>query len=136
MKRDPKDDPTDDLEFLDFVTFCCLPTCGCGMPDEIVTLFRDALRHYVDNNTNDNPSRTLAQSVEAQRVYETSFKDERLFWLTVYALNDADLMEHGGSARVGWVTDRGKRYLALLEKYGCDTQWQQNAAEHKHDAPS
>jgi hypothetical protein len=109
-----------DVEFLDWVTFTKLRLCGCGIPENIIELFRDTLRAQQDRH---GQGKAVSDIVAAWSAFEKTVGDERLVWLVLYMLADADLTEHGGSARAGWLTSRGERYLALLEQRGCEPGW-------------
>jgi hypothetical protein len=43
-------------------------------------------------------------------------------WLAVYVCDRADLIEHGTSVRVGWLTQKGERAIELILRYFAETE--------------
>jgi hypothetical protein len=72
-----------------------LQFCGCGDPHGALLYVHDIL-----NNVNN-------------RTYDTDLTDVDYF--TYYMLTHVGILEHGTSVP-GWLTDKGKLVLALLEK--------------------
>lgn len=85
------------------VIFDDLGACGCGYFDERLALVRQVLRDcplYEDDRW---------------RAYNDPLGE----WFLCTVTN-ADLLEHGGGIGGSWITDKGKRFLAVLED---DTSW-------------
>lgn len=76
-----------------------LKFCGCGRPEDSLALIVEMLR--------------------ACPWYEGAWEefDQRLttggFQIVAGVLTEADLIEHGSSVGGSWITEKGKRFLAL-----------------------
>lgn len=83
--------------------------CGCGRPEDAVSLIREAL---------DGPSRDYKPETPPLRHDELSAliaKDpDRAAWLVMYALDAWQLTEHGGSINASWLTARGRQAIATF----------------------
>lgn len=77
--------------------------CGCGRPEVLAVLLRDAL-----------------DSINRHAFTVSTFRDitqEEARWLLVYVLDQMMLTEHGtGLSAGGWPTDDGKAFLADLRE--------------------
>lgn len=81
--------------------FTLLPLCGCGDPDAVRAVYLDVLRDC-GSDAFPRPFRSLAGwPSEAQYVL-------------LYSLDEAGLIEHGGTVYGSWLTDRGRLALAVL----------------------
>jgi hypothetical protein len=72
--------------------------CGCGYTEGRLEVLRQVLRDcplYED---------------ERWRKYDSPLAE----WL-LCVMTNADLLEHGGSVGGSWITDKGKRLLAVLD---------------------
>lgn len=72
--------------------------CGCGSPEEVLSLLLDALEWCGAPN-----KAKLNRSVEPL--------NERGLMLALYVADDRDLIEHGGSVIGGWLTEKGRAFL-------------------------
>ena len=79
--------------------------CGCGCPDEAYELVRDilALAPFYDHP-------------EAVR----ELTGDRAYYLVLYAIDNAGLLEHGASIGGSWLTPKGAHYLELMRKFDHD----------------
>ena len=90
--------PHDEIGWAYGVLYNDLGNCGCGYAEARLELLREALRDcplYED---------------ERWRKYDGALGEWFLCLLT-----DADLIEHGTSVSGSWITDKGKRLLAVLD---------------------
>src|SRR4249920_500313 len=87
-----------DLEWAYAVCWSDLPLCGCGYPDDLRDLWRDLLRGIKAN------------------VWPTEIVDHEMFrYALLCSLDRAELTEHGMSTDGSWLTDKGRRFLAIVE---------------------
>lgn len=96
----------EDFDLLDEV-----PLCGCGLPEGVLRLYHDQLkvtaRAYPDSP--DWPD--YRDRVDAADGIE------KLFHVVAYVLDAIEATEHGGNVSGAWLTDKGKRLLAILDRY-------------------
>jgi hypothetical protein len=82
-----------------------LPGCGCGRPADVLHLY----------------ARIMAFVAEGKGDWWTavpamiSEDPEAAAYALIYVLDDRDLLEHGSSVP-GWLTDKGKAWLAAYRK--------------------
>lgn len=74
--------------------------CGCGYPEAAMWLVRDVLR--------------MCPLFDHREEFKARFPDRGVQMLVLYMLDDADLIEHGGNVAGSWLTEKGERFLALL----------------------
>ena len=95
------------------------PMCGCGQPEDVLALVRDALELLRDEITVDRMKRL--------EVLCADRKDE-LFYLLLYTFDHAGLIEHGTSVYGSWLSEHGRRLLGGLRAHGCDSDaWRLDA---------
>jgi len=85
--------------------------CGCGDPDSAYELLRNLLR-------------VMAVPPGAQRASVLSDllgNDDGRAFTILYSVGRAGLIEHGGHIRGAWLTEKGRRCLALMERH----EWEQ-----------
>lgn len=75
--------------------------CGCGQPWEALALIHRVLK--------------LAPLYASQDELERLLPGPGVQMIVLYALTEADLLEHGGSIGGSWLTDTGKLALATLD---------------------
>lgn len=75
--------------------------CGCGQPEEALKLVLTLLR--------------LAPFYDSRPEIEALLPDPGVQMIVLYTLDHAELIEHGGGVGGSWLTDKGERFLALLE---------------------
>lgn len=95
---------TSDIEHLQLIYYADLGLCGCGYPDEAWKLVHQLLRLH-DN-------RQRAATNVAQELIGTAGAIQIVFGV----LDNAGLTEHGTSLWGGWLTDRGKWLLNVLNR--------------------
>jgi hypothetical protein len=84
-----------------------LGICGCGVPEEALRVYRDALRLVA----------MTMQTKPTKRPREALFHgDSGLEFFVWYRLDDLGLTEHGGCVP-GWLTDDGKALLDALNAF-------------------
>lgn len=91
----------DDLHFAYEVIFDGLRLCGCGNPEDVVDLALEMLRAC--------PWYEGAWEVFSERLTSVGFE------FIAHQLSAADLVEHGSSVGGSWITDKGRRFLAVAE---------------------
>ncbi len=87
--------------------------CGCGSPEDAYALVRDIL--------------TLAPFFEGWETGHANHEKVRAligtdgaFYLVLYGLDGAGLLEHGGSVGGSWLTAKGRHYLEMMRRYQWD----------------
>lgn len=83
-----------------------LPSCGCNDPQAAHKLVHDlvSLAPFYEN--------------ERWRKAEQLVGSEGAFQIVISALNDAELLEHGGSMGGSWLGKRGRWFLWAVEQVG------------------
>jgi hypothetical protein len=82
-----------------------LPHCGCGRPADVLHLFAQILAVIEDGDGN-----------QWDRIEALVSEDPgRVVYALLYAIDDTGLTEHG-SAVPGWLTDKGKSFLAQYRR--------------------
>lgn len=82
--------------------------CGCGDPEDVMALFRDALAGLAarwDGDPGDSGPELAVLPLDDPRAL-----------LVRYALDAAGLAEHGGSVFGCWPSDEGRRLLEFLRE--------------------
>lgn len=92
----------DDLDLLMEV-----PVCGCGRPELAWVVYRAVLADAV----------AASDGAWAADRLAAANGDETLFYVVAGVLDGIDATEHGGSITSSWVTDKGRRLLAILDRY-------------------
>lgn len=64
---------------------------------------RDAIRVYID---------------QSDQLEQYLSPHQGVVYALLYALDHAELTEHGGSVHAGWLTPKGERVLAFLRVFG------------------
>jgi hypothetical protein len=79
--------------------------CGCGSPEEAYDLVRDvlALAPFYDHPE-------AVRDLIGPRAYQ----------FVLYQIDEAGLIEHGGTVGGAWLSAKGKHYLPLMQRYGWD----------------
>lgn len=80
--------------------------CGCGNPEEALELIHDLLK--------------AAPYYENRERLKELLPTTGLEMLVLGALDNAQLVEHGGSIGGSWLTDRGKQVLAALDQVAAE----------------
>ena len=78
--------------------------CGCGRPEAVAILVRDILRcapFYEEEN---------------QKSLEALLPSDGIFYAVLALLDEADLIEHGGSIGGSWLTPKGEEALGSLNE--------------------
>lgn len=102
----------DPEECEDFFYYEKLNWCGCGLPDVAKMTVRDflwALHGDVDHW--EKREERFLEKFGVKDVYENN-----LLLCLAYALDAAELTEHGGSIGGAWLTEEGRMFLWLLEQ--------------------
>lgn len=94
----------------DFNLLHALPVCGCGVPGTVYDLYRRQLRVTARTDDRDDWP-TFGDRVDAADGNET------LFYVVAYVLDHIEATEHGGGIGGAWLTDKGRRLLAILDRY-------------------
>ena len=92
------------LQHLNQVFYMQLHQCGCGSPDDTWTLIHEVL--------------SLAPFVEDERWKQVEGILGRAYGFVLCVLDDADLLEHGGSVDGSWITDKGRWVLEAIALVG------------------
>lgn len=79
-----------------------LAMCGCGTPEAAYELVRDILALIADHERGWAP------------LVKTLIGNPGAYHLTMSALDEAGLLEHGSSLDSAWLTDKGRWYAAAL----------------------
>jgi hypothetical protein len=100
----------DELQHLYKLFHDDLRFCGCGNPEEAYALVRDLL--------------TLAPFHQDWRKVAGRIGgndgDDGPYYLILYMLDAAGLIEHGGSVGGSWLTAKGVHYLDLMKRHEWD----------------
>lgn len=91
------------LQHVNGLLYIDLGLCGCGLPEEAFDLVRDLL--------------ALAPFYRSEQVREQVAAlcgTEAARHMILSMLDNADLLEHGGSLDGAWLTDKGSWYLTAL----------------------
>lgn len=86
-----------------------LPVCGCGSPNLAYDVYRRILA--ASAAFHDNPSQ------DAPGPYAATNGNEALFYVVAGVLDHIEATEHGGTIHYAWLTDKGRRLLALLVEW-------------------
>ena len=93
------------------LVFKDLGLCGCGDPDAVLDMLEYFLsRHYLSGHE-DNYIFTW----EEKEIFAKEHSTELLLFL-LYILNDKGFLDHGSSVMGSWITEKGERFLELLQK--------------------
>lgn len=97
--------------------------CGCGNPEHIVAYVKGILKAYKDaqeytskvslTSAPDDKWSRLRKNIDDAIATGKENDNARLFVL--YWLDSQNYTEHGGSVYGAWITDNGRKLLALLE---------------------
>ncbi|MET8864659.1 hypothetical protein ABZW11_17115 [Nonomuraea sp. NPDC004580] len=79
-----------------------LAMCGCGTPEAAYELVRDLLALIADHERDWAP------------LAKTLIGNPGAYHLTMSALDEAGLLEHGSSIDSAWLTDKGRWYASAL----------------------
>ena len=105
----------DDLQHLCalFLDSDGLGICGCGDPETVYALVRGIMALT-----------PLYEQAEGERSNSGKVRDlcgtEGAFYLILYTLDRARLLEHGSSISGSWATLKGTHYLELMRKFEFD----------------
>ena len=114
-KRVSDAETLDDLQHL-YKLFCDdLRTCGCGNPEQVYALVRDLLELAPFHQHPEKIAERIGASAEDYRN-----GDLGAYYMVLYVLDDARLIEHGGGVGGSWLTDKGTRYLELMRRHEWD----------------
>ncbi len=105
-----------------------LQFCGCGAAGETLLFIRDVLWWYYriawaarDHNPLhlDPRHKPAVPFMEVHRemwtfLHPNGEQDDRLAYMTLYTLDAAGLMEHGGNVSGGWLSPAGETFLGAL----------------------
>jgi hypothetical protein len=89
-----------------------LGLCGCGDPRAVMELFRRSLRRMNPNREKGDCKEELFENFGIHNAL-----DSDLVWAHLYQLDSLGLIEHGGAALTGWLTDKGHFVLEKLEAF-------------------
>lgn len=104
------DQTTEDvLSHLHKVFYGDLRLCGCGQPDAAWELIHSVLTHC------DTPAENQGWAALGREIGPPG-----AVHIVISVLTDADLIEHGGSYVVNWLTDKGKWMLWALNTIGLE----------------
>lgn len=90
--------------------FGVLKFCGCGRPEDVLTLLRDALAAYCIADWDEKKG-----AVDALLPMSCPISLNYKYWL-----DSLGLIEHGSSVYGSWITDHGKAVLKLLEMHNLE----------------
>lgn len=94
-----------------------LPLCGCGKPDAAIEVWRWLLEREAFKTDGDMAA--IHTFIEQSDQLEQHLSPHPgVFYALLYALDHAELTEHGGSVHAGWLTPKGERVLAFLRVFG------------------
>ncbi len=93
----------------DFLQTSCLGFCGCRMPDTNLAYVKKGLQIINRDLKNWPPYDEWQKTVMAH--FQSQVAADFFFYWT----DKEELTEHGGSIP-GWLTDKGKELLGLLEE--------------------
>jgi hypothetical protein len=111
------------LEHLYKLTADDLRFCGCGCPEDAYNLVRDILALA--------PFRDHREELRA-----LIGGGDGAFYLVLYVLDSAGLIDHGTSIDGSWITKKGSHYLALMQRHGFDDFDQEYGYPHEgNDCP-
>lgn len=100
----------DECEHLNRLFYSDLALCGCGNPEASYDLVRGLL--------------VLAPFYERYKEVRDFFGDapasEGAYHMVLSLMTHAGLIEHGGTAGGSWATEKGKRYLELMQRHSFD----------------
>lgn len=105
---------------LDFIQIEILGLCGCGDPDAVASMVRDAVK-----TRSDALRQSRSDGRSALRELETKlFGDENTVVrdFVYYRLDNLKLVEHGTSITSGWLTKRGENVLMHLDRLLVDDE--------------
>ena len=84
--------------------------CGCGIPDQMVPLFKE----YLETTAATLESRKdLPYEKTPLRKLSVKLGDS-LYMLIAYCCDRADLTTHGGGVGSAWIEPKGREWLAKL----------------------
>lgn len=92
----------DDLDLL-----LDVPVCGCGRPDLAWAVYRAVLADAV----------AASDGVWSTDRMAAANGDETLFYVVAGVLDSIEATEHGGSIGGAWATEKGRRLLAILDRF-------------------
>jgi hypothetical protein len=87
--------------------------CGCGNPEDLKVFLFKILSAQNKHKEGEIPYE------EMLRLREEAFKEcglDVIIEFIFHILDDKKLFEHGGYIGNGWLSDNGKKFLALLEE--------------------
>lgn len=104
-----------------------LGLCGCGLADDALLLFLRSLERYDPARSKEPFKEELVKNFEIEDTIKESHSSgvlcSPLVWAHIYQLDHLGLIEHGGSAWCGWLTDKGyfvrdklRAYIKALEE--------------------
>lgn len=96
-----------------------LPTCGCGAPDDTCEFIYKVLCGFADGSPYDTLKKILPGVYSGSDSLEKG-ADNYAEWFLLYRLDQIGLLEHGGSIRGSWLTDKGKELVAAMKLCGDD----------------
>lgn len=89
-----------------------IPNCGCGEPSLVYALIRDLLRIAVARGRGDFMTRKFDEVLGS---HDEGGTQEALYWLALYVLDSAKLIEHGGNVSGSWASEDGKQLMEAWE---------------------
>lgn len=102
-----------ELTEADFDLLDELPICGCGRSALAVETYHKLLTAAADF-ADESPT---APAEPAPDPFEPTDGNETLFYVAAGVLDRIEATEHGTSIHFAWITDKGRRLLALLEQW-------------------
>ena len=96
-----------------------LPFCGCGDPGAAIMLIRRVLELHDDD--------------DFPRLTRNLISDDGMRMLILGSLDDAGLLEHGGTIDGSWLTEDGRRFLTVMRGAFNDPDDAEDAEEFVDD---
>lgn len=92
-----------------------LPFCGCGCPVEAIELY-----HWILAAWNFSSYENYSWEARDQMFDYLYSRHEGAVWAVMYALDKAEIAEHGSNISSSWLLPDGVKILKFLEIFGCD----------------
>jgi hypothetical protein len=89
--------------------------CYCGQPGTVMETIRDVLRQRADYWEKVRAS-SWPPPADLEPTPQGVYASSGLEWVLEYAMDKAELTEHGGNVSGSWLTEKGESVLAALER--------------------
>ena len=106
---------------MDFFSYEIIDMCGCGSPEDTLEMIRRLLHIRNNWHDGDNSKKSWEQKNEQYNIQlHINYEDEMNYGLlqfVMYMLDKCGILEHGSSIGGCWLTELGKMYLEVLDKW-------------------